>query len=77
MAAIVRETNSFIKSKSLSIQTIPEKMKTDRSNLLKKNSDKGISCAPLLQTQTLVSGSKMHPKKFFFQIIFAICHHLA
>ena len=70
MATGLRETNSFIKSFSWSIQTIPEQWnQTDK--LLSR---KIVSCAILLRYPilVLVSRSKMHQ---FFSL--DICHHIS
>ena len=74
--SIVKETNSFVKWYNLSIQNINEKIDSNRQSILKKNCHKAVSCAPLLASQTLVSGSKIHQNVLFF-ISAAIYNHAA
>ena len=51
---------------NLSIQTIHEKVKSNRSRLFKKKCCKGIHCTPLLRHE--------QPEQLLFWIFFTICH---
>ena len=72
IGTIVREANSFIKTCSLSIQTIPEKMESRKSSLLERNWHNSVSCVPLLRPHIRITGSKIH-----FPIFTIICHYVA
>ena len=52
------EKNPFIKSCSYQSRLSLKKKESDRWSLVKENHHNGVSCSPLLRTETLVIGSK-------------------
>ena len=76
MATTVRETNPFIKSYSLSIQNNSEKWSHTDQAYSKKISQRYILSPIIKVTNPSIKAKNASIFSFFFEIFFAICHHI-
>ena len=79
MPIIFKETKSFFKLSSLPIETISEKWRRTAKLYSRNIVTKMISCAPLLESQTVVTELKWMNTVFFLLLLFvytAICNYM-